>query len=157
MRRSKSLCAIEGAGFVFISKLIDGMFPDYERIIPARSSNAVVVDRHELAQAIARVRAVADGKSVVGLRWSDNSCSCACAIIPKWLKTISATVDGPGRIAVSIDLLGEQLDELIGQRVRLDSDGEPHGPLIVSEVDDPNYLALISPCRWRPENSQTGA
>jgi DNA polymerase-3 subunit beta len=45
LRRSRTLFALEGACFSFVSKLIDGNFPDYERIIPSPSNAAVTVNR----------------------------------------------------------------------------------------------------------------
>jgi len=44
------------------SKLIDGRFPDYERVIPAGNDNAVVIDRDALARAVGRVTAIGLGK-----------------------------------------------------------------------------------------------
>lgn len=47
------------ADTVIVSKLIDGTFPDYQRVIPANNTNVVTVDRKDLANAVARASAVA--------------------------------------------------------------------------------------------------
>ncbi|UWL62260.1 DNA polymerase III subunit beta [Brucella pseudintermedia] len=48
---------------VITSKLIDGTFPDYVRVIPTGNSNVLTVDRQLLMKAVERVAAVADDKS----------------------------------------------------------------------------------------------
>lgn len=45
--------ALDG-GTRFTSKLIDGRFPDYEKVIPAGSSNTLEADKAELMQALRR-------------------------------------------------------------------------------------------------------
>lgn len=47
------------ADTIIVSKLIDGTFPDYARVIPANNANQVTVDRKDLANAVARASAVA--------------------------------------------------------------------------------------------------
>lgn len=49
----------ETADTIIVSKLIDGTFPDYQRIIPQNNANVATVDRKDLANAVARVSAVA--------------------------------------------------------------------------------------------------
>jgi DNA polymerase-3 subunit beta len=44
---------------IIVSKLIDGTFPDYQRVIPANNDSVVSVDRKDLANAVARATAVA--------------------------------------------------------------------------------------------------
>lgn len=47
---------------VITSKLIDGTFPQYERVIPKNNDKLMTVDRDALLQAVERVSVVADGK-----------------------------------------------------------------------------------------------
>jgi DNA polymerase-3 subunit beta len=46
------------ADTIIVSKLIDGTFPDYSRVIPRNNTNVVTVDRKELASAVARVSTI---------------------------------------------------------------------------------------------------
>lgn len=48
------------------SKLIDGTYPDYQRVIPQRAENAIRVDNAALREAVERVASIADvrGKGV---------------------------------------------------------------------------------------------
>ena len=50
-----------GGGFVIRSKMIDGTFPDYRRVIPGAGSFSFILKRGELIEAIAR-SAVINGK-----------------------------------------------------------------------------------------------
>ncbi len=50
---------------VFISKLIDGTFPDYKRVIPNDNSNILKIDREKLLSAVDRVSTIANEKSPV--------------------------------------------------------------------------------------------
>jgi DNA polymerase-3 subunit beta len=48
---------------VLTSKLIDGTFPDYERVIPANNEKILKVDRKQFAEAVDRVSTISTEKS----------------------------------------------------------------------------------------------
>ena len=50
---------------VFISKLIDGSFPDYKRVIPKDNNNILEVHREKLLSAVDRVSTISNEKSPV--------------------------------------------------------------------------------------------
>lgn len=61
-------------GFTFTSKLVDGKFPDYERVLPRAGNNILLADRMELRQAFGRVAILSNEKyRGVRLTVSDNS------------------------------------------------------------------------------------
>jgi len=53
------------SNLVFISKLIDGSFPDYKRVIPNDNKNLLEVNREKLLAAVDRVSTIANEKSPV--------------------------------------------------------------------------------------------
>lgn len=53
---------IELDGIRFTSKLIDGRFPEYERVIPEDTSNALVADREALKSALQRTAILSNEK-----------------------------------------------------------------------------------------------
>lgn len=59
---SKSKIRITVGDTVLTSKLIDGTYPDYERIIPRDYNHHVTVDRDAMLRAVERVSVVADEK-----------------------------------------------------------------------------------------------
>jgi len=50
------------SGFSFTSKLIDGKFPDYERVLPRSAEKVVVADRLQLRQAFTRTAILSNEK-----------------------------------------------------------------------------------------------
>ncbi len=50
---------------IFISKLIDGSFPDYKRVIPKDNTNILKINRDKLLSAVDRVSTIANEKSPV--------------------------------------------------------------------------------------------
>lgn len=60
-------------GYIFTSKLIDGRFPDYERVIPKNSDKLVQADREAMRQALARTSILSNEKyRGIRLRLSDG-------------------------------------------------------------------------------------
>ncbi|MGY5451466.1 DNA polymerase III subunit beta [Agarivorans sp. MS3-6] len=49
-------------GFTFTSKLVDGRFPDYRRVLPANSDKALISGREELKQAFSRAAILSNEK-----------------------------------------------------------------------------------------------
>ncbi len=49
-------------GFVFTSKLVDGRFPDYRRVMPRNTDKTVLADREGLRQAFARAAILSNDK-----------------------------------------------------------------------------------------------
>lgn len=63
---------IELADIVFTSKLIDGRFPDYERVIPKNGDKEVTANRHDLRQALVRTSILSNEK-YRGIRLNFNN------------------------------------------------------------------------------------
>ena len=60
--------------FTFTSKLVDGKFPDYERVIPKNADKSVIGERSELKQAFTRTAILSNEKyRGVRLKLSDNN------------------------------------------------------------------------------------
>ena len=73
LRRSKSLFELTTPEFTVTTKLIDGSFPDYRRVIPPVPDSGVTVARADMVEALARLGAVVEskkkGRPLVGLTW----------------------------------------------------------------------------------------
>lgn len=152
LRRSRALAEVETKKAAFVSKLIDGTFPDYPRLLPKPSGNAVTVDCAEFAQALERVAAVADERqrrAVAGLLWTaDEPALHLCLTDADTADdVISAEVTGSGRVAVQIKFLAELLDVLEGKRVRFDARSGADA-VLVGDPGDEDFTAVQMPCRW---------
>ncbi len=53
---------VHGDEFTFTSKLIDGRFPDYERVMPTEAGKSVTIDRDALKEALMRVAILSNEK-----------------------------------------------------------------------------------------------
>ncbi|ODS24392.1 DNA polymerase III subunit beta [Candidatus Endobugula sertula] len=53
---------VETEDYMFTSKLVDGKFPDYERVLPKGGVNVILGDRTELKQAFARTAILSNEK-----------------------------------------------------------------------------------------------
>ena len=68
---STHLCASSGM-FTLTTKLVDGKFPDYERVIPKGGDKIVMADKQELRQALSRT-AILSNEKFRGIRVSLSS------------------------------------------------------------------------------------
>ena len=62
----------ETGDFTFTSKLVDGKFPDYGRVIPKNGNKVILADRQELRQVFART-AILSNEKYRGVRVVLNS------------------------------------------------------------------------------------
>lgn len=60
---AKNQVAFQLDGVLLVSRLIDGTFPDYERVIPEKSSEKAVLDRRELFHVVRRVALLASDQA----------------------------------------------------------------------------------------------
>jgi len=59
---SRNHLRAEVGGFTLTSKLVDGRFPDYEKVIPRQGTNTLVADRETLRQAFQRASILSNEK-----------------------------------------------------------------------------------------------
>ena len=86
---------------VLVSKLIDGKFPDYERVVPATLKNHLVIPRQELMQAMVRA-AILTNEKFRGVRvvLAENS-----------LKVIAANAEQEeAQEEIEVDYNGDSID-----------------------------------------------
>lgn len=64
---------VEAEAFTLTSKLIDGRYPDYHKVLPKPSDRLVTLGRDEFKQALSRVAILSSEKfRGVTLKWSEN-------------------------------------------------------------------------------------
>lgn len=135
---------------VLSSKLIDGTFPDYERVIPADNDKVMEVDRRLFTEAVDRVSAIS----------SEKSRAIKLSIAPNAL-TLSANSPDSGNaleeIEVSYD--AEAMEIGFNSRYLLDIAQQIEGesarfiladsasPTIVREVSEDGALYVLMPMR----------
>jgi DNA polymerase III subunit beta len=120
---------------VLVSKLIDGKFPDYERVVPASLRNHIIVPRQTLIQAMNRA-AILTNEKFRGVRMvlSENS-----------LKLIAANAEQEeANEEVEIAYNGETVDVGFNVGYLLDVLNNVHTDEIQWSFNDASSSALIS-------------
>jgi DNA polymerase-3 subunit beta len=139
LRCSRTLFVIEGTGVKFVTRLVDGVYPQYEAVI-AVPTEGVTVERAALRSALARSRAVS-GARELQLSWADNELHLTVSDASD--DVIDATVAHPGSIAVNASRLSDVIEELHSSRLTLSASGARE-PLRIT-TEDANFLAILAP------------
>lgn len=120
---------------VLVSKLIDGKFPDYERVVPATLKNHMKVGRQMLMQAMQRA-AILTNEKFRGVRvvLGDNS-----------LKLIAANAEQEeAQEEIEVDYTGDVIDVGFNVGYLLDVLNNVHAEEIQWSFNDANSSALIT-------------
>jgi DNA polymerase-3 subunit beta len=118
-----------------VSKLIDGKFPDYTRVIPTQHKNKLQIDREALRQALLRA-AILSNEKFRGVRWvlTDGS-----------LKIVSSNAEQEeAHEEVEIKYAGDALDIGFNVNYLLDVLNNVAGDKIECAFGDASSSALIS-------------
>ena len=152
LRISDRLLELSLPDLKLTSKLIDGTFPDYQRIIPTNYDRSVTVDRTELGAALARVEATLNPETkklmrTVGLAWGDGALHVtrAAADVDD---VLDAETSGAGKTALRISYVADVLDVFSGKRISIASNGADTP--IRSDPADPTTFAIVMPIRSAP-------
>jgi DNA polymerase-3 subunit beta len=119
---------------VLTSKLIDGTFPDYARVIPLNNDKSLVVDKKDFEAAVDRVSTVS----------SERGRAVKLSIAGGRL-TLSVTNpdSGSGTEEVEVDYDSEPLDIGFNSRYLLDIAAQIEGEVAVLKLADPGSPTLI--------------
>jgi DNA polymerase III subunit beta len=137
--------------YTFTTKLIDGCFPDYARLLTPTNLPPLRVDRESLARALDRLRFVNDGKGAAELSWPDDARTLAITLARHEFGSEDIDCEGvaAGSVIVkpvdfSVLLAGiksEMIDIHCGNRAE-----NPQAPIRITAPNDPSVVALIAPC-----------
>ncbi len=134
------------------SKLIDGTFPEYERVIPKDNDKILRVGKRDFSEAVSRVAAISSERSrPVKLSLAPDLLTLSAASPDQG--TASEELDGervqyqagPLEIGFQARYLSDITDQIDGEVEFLFSDGA--APTIVRESGDPNALYVLMPMR----------
>lgn len=134
----------------FTSKLIDGRFPDYERVIPQDASKHLVGERQSVRQALARA-AILSNEKFRGVRLQLNAEQLRLqAQNPEHEEAeeeIDASYEGsPIEIGFNVNYLLDALSVLDGENFTL-SLNSPDSSGLINDSGDPNCQYVVMPMR----------
>jgi DNA polymerase-3 subunit beta len=119
---------------VLTSKLIDGTFPDYARVIPMSNDKELVVDKLEFEQAVDRVSTVSSERGrAVKLSLSSG----------KLLLSVTNPDSGSATEELEVEYGAEPLDIGFNSRYLLDIAAQLDGEAAVLKLADPGSPTLI--------------
>ena len=134
---------------VIVSKLIEGTFPDFERVIPKSNDRLVVVDRGALQSAVDRVGTVASerGGKVVAFAVNGEVITLTVqAENDSATDEVAAEYDGePVDSGMNARYLQDILAAVTGDKVTL-AFGDSLGPILL-RGDNDNWLGVQMPMR----------
>jgi len=123
-----------------ISKVIEGRFPDYERVIPKGHPFSLVLDREALRQALNRAGIVASDK-YRGVRLLLGADGCQVVAQNTEREEAEEAIQGefsgqPMEIAFNLTYLADVLSALNSERIRFELRDEAASALITAEPQD---------------------
>jgi DNA polymerase-3 subunit beta len=122
------------ASVVLTSKLIDGTFPDYARVIPVGNDKELVVDKKEFEQAVDRVSTVSSERGrAVKLSLTNG----------KLMLSVTNPDSGSAAEEVEVEYGSEPLDIGFNSRYLLDIAAQIDGESAVLKLADPGSPTLI--------------
>lgn len=135
---------------VLTSKLIDGTFPDYQRVIPAGNDKILEVDRHQFAEAVDRVAAISSEKSrAVKLSLAKGTLTLSASSPESGTATEEIEVSyGGGGIEIGFNsryLL--DITQQIGGDVAQFALADGASPTLVRDTDDASAQYVLMPMR----------
>lgn len=129
--------------FIFTTKLIDGRYPDYNKVIPSKQSKKIILDRNLFRETLSRV-AILSSEKYRGVRLSLSN------------KTLRLTAHNPeqeeAQEEISTDYSGESMEIGFNVNYMIEATGALHTDTMEFGLNDPNSsCTLISPNAAYPQ------
>lgn len=134
---------------VLTSKLIDGTFPDYQRVIPQNNDKIVEVDAKLLTSAVDRVSTISDGKSravKVSLQGKQMTLSASSAESGSATEQVEVAGDTDIEIGFNAKYLLDITSQIEGEGCRLTL-ADATSPTIIQDNSDSSALYVLMPLR----------
>jgi len=136
--------------FTFTSKLVDGKFPDYERVLPRNADKVIEGSRLEMRQAFTRTAILSNEKyRGVRLKLSEGSLDIEANNPEQEQAEESLPVTYTGdslEIGFNVGYLLDVLGVLSGGEIRF-SLGDPNSSALLEESDGGDSLYVVMPMR----------
>ena len=142
----------KGSKTTLISRLIDGQFPNYERVIPAQATRTLTLAREPLAAAVKRASIVArDSASRVVLRTTEDgdklTITAESGSVGNAYEEVEVARTGddtPVEIAFNAKYLADVLNVLDTEGLHIELT-EPLRPGVIRPTDTADYLCVLMP------------
>ena len=139
--------AVNISGTTFVSKLIEGKFPDYEQVIPSGESSLLIVDRKKFSESLSRV-SVLSSEKYKGIRIITNKNSLNISANnpekEQGEENLICVYDGEEvDIAFNVNYLQEILSTIDSEKIEINFFGSDKSCLITDpNSDDLKYVVM---------------
>ena len=131
-----------------LPRLIEGTYPDYKRVIPAKFDASAILNRREFASSLDRVYFMAKDMSYSAIRydWEENqvTLSSQSADIGMVKDIVLCTFEGN---PFTINFNGKYIDELLkhstGERIHMYL--QEQGAMVIRQDNNDHYIYVVTP------------
>lgn len=138
------------AGFELRSKVVDGKFPDWQRVIPSNHDKVFVMDRQRLSQALARASILTNDKyRGVRLALTAGSLRIACSNSEQEEAQEELDIDYAGDpldIGFNVQYLQDALNNITEEQI-ICSFGDPSSSLLIASPVQESFRYVVMPMR----------
>jgi DNA polymerase-3 subunit beta len=136
-------------GIYLLSRVIDGVFPDYKQIIPKNTSTEVVVLKQDLVNALKLSNIFSDKFNQVNIKVNPSSKFCEIKTknndVGENVSSLEAAITGePLEINFNYKYIIDSFQSIESDSVSLDFGGL-NKPLVIHPVSDPSFRYLVMP------------
>ena len=133
-----------------ITKVVDGKFPDYGRVIPTNYTKQFTIERAKLQQSLQRV-AILSNEKFRGVRWTltEDQLRIACTNTEQEeaFEEIDISYKGePLDIGFNVTYLLEVLNNVSSEKVTC-SFGDANSSVLMTIAEDPEFRYVVMPMR----------
>lgn len=133
-----------------ISRLIEGTYPEYEKVIPSQFDSSAVIDRREFAGAVDRVSLLAKDISynVIRYDWAESNVTLSTQNTEIGMAKEEVAVEFKGT-PFTISFNGRYISDILrhstGDNIHLFL--KQNGPVVIRQDNNPNYTYVVTPVR----------
>lgn len=147
---AENSCIFKKMGVTMVMRLIDGQFPEYQRVIPKEGERQITVGRTRLLDGLKRIALLSAEKSyAVKLSLSEDQLRIASQNpdLGEAKDDISISYRGsPQTVGFNARYIMDVLSVMETDNVQLEL-GDEHSPGVLHAPDDRTYLAVVMPMR----------
>jgi DNA polymerase-3 subunit beta len=141
---------VTGADYCFTSKLVDGAYPDYDRVLPKGGDKVVVGERSELKQAFGRAAILSNEKyRGVRIMLSEGAIRMVANNPEQEEAEEEVSVDYAGddlEIGFNVSYLLDVLNVINGDQVRITLSNS-NSSALVEDAEDGSAVYVVMPMR----------
>ena len=133
-----------------ISRLIEGTYPEYEKVIPSQFDSSAIINRREFAGAVDRVSLLAKDISynVIRYDWAESNVTLSTQNTEIGMAKEDVAVEFKGT-PFTISFNGRYISDILrhstGDNIHLFL--KQNGPVVIRQDNNPNYTYVVTPVR----------